>query len=1460
MPSRFHALTIATVVRVRDPKVTYPYCIECYSKLLINCHSRTWRCLRCKINYNRCNIPQRYRLSLEIADGSALCGATVFGKILEPYFGCSAEEIHCLLHSYDSNYIKNLLNGFFTGKSFLFGFKTLYPLEKSDFNMSLLSVLKSSCRKQCQTLPTDLIASQMINCNIGMACTLKILLTKNNNFKTQNTPPAPLEQFLQTPAALTLTESPLFIERTNSSSAFPLISQELIVLTCEMNPSGIQISRNLSGVLISSSGESETPNFINSCSQRNPSFHATKSQSTQTYKSFITNCFPDLSTEDISNHLLHSYKNVPSGSHANVKHLPEVSLANNPNEEILYYASDCEDVFFENNNSSDMGHKYSLAVPIPQKEYSTECSLNVNNYNNVSYAPESEDLEAFLNSFGNSPNEHFSEFQENTKLSQMHTTKSSEKQMCFLNSYNFKTTLKETSCSKSNPKMVTVAAVNKIRCEDICKSSRETGDWKIREINILSLLSFHSSTVTYFLLNLSVPYRFLKCIWESNCRVYDNPRYKNKDKSNRSNLFTGNLTCHSKLMIHNYNLNSWSEANQFCDIRNKIVTRQPITVNDDKYLLKSEDLYLSSSPAKIVTKTTVNNGNISNVYSKYPLKVSSTNEYLPKFQSAERHMSAVDVIKESSPKSNPSNSICNILPEDFSKIADMSSIPRDSCIDVSVISSFHINRMFSENESINGNMSTSASFKQLSPFQETIHPIRCLSKRLPNQDSCLESEPSFLNESKKRKKCNQCRSYLPRCLCNDFSENKENISYNGGKEALWFSKKLGNASLSESKQFVNKTLRPRNKNHHSVPTKGSQISSRIRKSQLSDLPFADGFHTFSTNVNLRKCHSFTSTPVPHFHIYQTSYRNLPHKDSSTEENIERLFPITPIKCSSENQKQSHPNSPSNNSVESHNSESYVLLPSGSLQQGCQESPKEEGNMSQDLFDPSTELFLSSPNPDVVLPVNTSEDLFSCSWKSSNQFIPQTPSSTPVSVRNICLNRRDGINNSFNQRNSKKFKYSLSKCLLKRQIFKKINNSNQFQAKCQMKNLSPSNTIPKTISVPSSPMGPLNRKVQTFIDSSEEILETYTNSRPLFSPRILSQNEFNSPKTTNSIESKEISRCNSCNSLIIPKTMGNIFQIMEQSRESEQFCKSFPESQDLFSPEILSATQDKTKHLFTLQNTNTISIDNPFHSCFKLKPDVNQQQTPSPEVFTETLCDVTCEILDAEVLPEIHGLLNQNSTKVDCKIQNKTHLHQRTPVLCNKTLDIYASPDLFCTQPDDSNVHSHLSEDFCQNVQTLPQSPDIFTSNTSVQSDTPNILPETQPDVDNSIQSPDVYNETETNSCNLLLSTDTFSPTQKSKPKYLLHSIHPLCRTPESTKHYISSPDIIYETQKNTQDRMKSPDIFSQTQEPFFKHKNKYLFSWNQISSPTKITDLQHKDTVCKVSTCSNLASSTDNIL
>ncbi|CAI9737090.1 Hypothetical predicted protein [Octopus vulgaris] len=1439
MPSRFHALTIATVVRVRDPNVTYPYCIECYSKLRINCHSRIWRCFRCKINYNTCNIPQRYRLCLEIADGSALCGATVFGKSLEPYFGGSAEEIHSLLHSYDSNYIMNLLNGFFTGKSFLFGFKTLHPLEKSDFNMSLLSVLKCSCRKQCQTLPTDLIASQMINCNIGMACTIKILLTKNNNFKTQNTCPALIEQVLQTPIALTLTESPLFIEQTNSRSTLPLISQELIVLSYEMNPSGIQTSRNLSGVLISSSGESETPNFINSCPQRSPSFHATKSQSTQTYKSFITNCFP-LSAGNISDHLLHSYKKVPSGSHANVKHIPEVSLADNRNAEILSYASDCEDMFFENNNSSDMGHKYSLAVRIPQKEYSMECSLNVNNYNNVSYAPESEDLEAFLNSFSDSPHEHFSEFQENAELSQMQTTKSSEKQMCFLNSYNFKTTLKETACSKSNLKMFTMAAVNKIRCEDICKSSRETRDWKTKEINILSLLSFHSSTVTYFLLNLSVPYRFLKCIWESNCRVSNNPRYKNMDKSNRSNLFTGNLTYHSKLMMPNYKLNSWSEANQLCDMRNKIVTRLPITVTDDKYLLKSADLYLSSSPAKIVTKTTVNNENISGIYSKYPIKVSSTNEYLPKFQSAERCMSAVDVIKKSSPKSSPSNSICNIFPGDFSKIADMSNIPRDSCIDVSVISSFHINRMFSENESINGNMSTSASFKQLSPFQETIHPIRCLSKRFPNQDSNLESEPSFLNESKKRKKCNQCRSYLPRCLCNDFSENKENISYNGRKEALCFPKKLGNASLSESKQFVNKILRPHNKNHHSVPTKRSQTSSTIRKSQLSDLPFADGFHSFSTNVNLRKCHSLTSTPVPHFHIYQTSYRNLAHNDSSTEENIEHLFPVTPIKCSSENQKQSRPNSPSIYSVESHNSESYVLLPSGSLQQDCQESPKEEGNTSQDLYDPSTELFLSSPNPD-VLPVNASEDLFSCSWKSSNQFIPQTPSSTPVSVRNICLNRRDGINNTFNQRKSKKSKYPLTKCLLKRQIFKKINNSNQFQARCQMKKLSPSNTIPKTISVPSSPMGPLNRK-----DSSEEILET------LFSPRILSQNEFNSPRTTNYIESKEISRCNSCNSLIIPKTMRNIFQIMEQSHESEQFCKSFPESQDLFSPEILSATQNKTKHLFTLQNTNTISIDN---SCFKSKPDVNQLPTPSTEVFKETLCNVTRELLDAE----IHGVLNQNSTKVDCKIWNKTHLHQRTPVLYNKTLDIYASPDLFCTQPDNSNVHSHLSENFCQNIQTLPQSPDIFTSNTSVQSDSPNILPETQPDVDNSIHSPDVYNETETNSCNLLLSPDIFSPTQKSKPKYLLHSIDPLCCTPESTKHYISSPDIFFETQ-NTQHHMKSPDIISQTQEPFFKHKNKYLYSWNQISLPTKITDSQHKDTVYKVSTCSDLASSSDNIL
>lgn len=1458
MPSRFHALTVATVVRIRDPNVIYPYCIECYSKLLINCHSKIWRCFRCKINYNTCNIPQRYRLCLEIADGSALCSATVFGKSLEPYFGGSANEIRSLLCSYDSDYVMNLLSGFFTGKSFLFGFKTLHPLEKSDFNMMLLSVLKSNCRKQCQTLPTELIATQMINCNIGMACTIKMLLTKSKNFNTQNTPPALIQEILRTPTALTLTESPLLIKQTNSSSAFPLISQELIVLSYERNLSGIQTSRNCSDILIPSPGQSETLNLINSCSQRSSSFHAMKLQSTQTYKSFISNCFLDLSAGNISDHLLHSYKKVPSGSRARVKHLPEVSLANSQNEAILSYASGCADMFLGNNNSSDMRHKYSLGVLIPHKEYSMECSLNVNNYNNVSYAPESEDLEAFLNSFSNSPHECFPGFPENTVLRKIHTATSSENQMCSLDSYNFKTTPGETSCSKSNLKMFTIAAVNKTRYADIYKSPTETGDWKIREMNILSLLSFHSSTVTYFLLNLSVPYHFLKCIWESNCRVSNNPNHGNTDKSNRSDLFIDNMTCrHSELIMHNYKSNSWREANQLCDIRNKTVTRHHVTVDDDEYLLKSADIYLSSSPAKILTETTVNNENISNLHSKCPLKISSTNEYFSKFQSAKRRISSVDVIKESSSKLGSSNNICNIFPRDSSKIADVSNIPHDTCIDVSVISSFHISRMFSENESINGDISTSASFKQLSPFQETIHSIRCLSKRQPNQDFNLESEPSFLNQSKRRKKYNQCRSYLPRCHCNDFSEHKENISYNGGKEVSCFSKKSGNASLSESEQFVNNNLQLHNKTRHSVPNKRSQISSTARKVHLSDLPTADGFHIFSTNVNLRKCHSLTSTPVPHFHICQTSYRNLPHKDSSTEENIESLFPLTPIKCSSENQRQSRPNSPSNFSVERHNSESHLLLPIVSLQQNYQESPKKEGNTSQDLHDPSIELFLSSPNPNVISSVNASEDLFSCSWKSPNQFIPQTPSSTPVSVRNICLNRRDGINSTFNQQNSKKSKYPLSKYLLKRQIFKKISNSNQFQPRYKMNELSPSNTIPKIISVPSSPTGPLNQKDQPFIDSPGEILETYANFRPLFSPKILPRNEIKLPRTTNYIQSKEISRCNS---LIIPKTMANTFQIVEQSQEPGQFHKSFPESQDLFLPEVLSATQNKIKHLFTLQNTNTISIDNPFSSCFKPKTDVNKQQTPSPEAFKETLCDITSEFLDTEILPETYKESHQNLTNVKCKIQNNTHLNQRTPVQCNKTLDIYASPDLFCTQSEDSNVHSHMSKNFSQNVQALLQSPDIFTLNTSVQSDIPNILTKTQPGVDNSIQLPDVYNETETNTCNPLLSPDTFSPTQKSKPKYLLHSVDPLCQTPESTKHYISSTDMFIETQENTQNHMKSPNIFSQTQEPFFKHKDKHLYSWNLVFSPTKITDLQPIDTVCKDFTCSDFTPSTDNIL
>ncbi|BFZ24168.1 hypothetical protein BsWGS_27207 [Bradybaena similaris] len=176
----------ATVTDVGLGPFVYPACGQCYSKLefikLRDCQLH--QCQNCGRTYSSGQVQFRYRLCLTVTDGTTLSNLTIFGGVLNSFFGFSATEFHNRVissaeHKYGPSYgniIQVAVEQAFVGQRLLFGLKTSYSNSTQKHSNHINKHSAISLRDICQSSNTssqkttgrhfpDLIAVQIMPLN-----------------------------------------------------------------------------------------------------------------------------------------------------------------------------------------------------------------------------------------------------------------------------------------------------------------------------------------------------------------------------------------------------------------------------------------------------------------------------------------------------------------------------------------------------------------------------------------------------------------------------------------------------------------------------------------------------------------------------------------------------------------------------------------------------------------------------------------------------------------------------------------------------------------------------------------------------------------------------------------------------------------------------------------------------------------------------------------------------------------------------------------------------------------------------------------------------------------------------------------------------------------------------------------------------------------------------------------------
>ncbi|KAK0043045.1 DNA damage-induced apoptosis suppressor protein [Biomphalaria pfeifferi] len=167
-------LLAATVTDVHDGLFVYQACKFCYIKLSDTSYNNTFVCKKCSCRFGTEDTYYRYCLRLTAADNSCLANITVFGSLLDKFFGVSGSEFYLshvskLKSKYGSiadSILKIAIETVFVGQNLIFGFKIPKLLfSRKDKNQEIL--LEDICQsdraeRSCQVALPELTAVQLL--------------------------------------------------------------------------------------------------------------------------------------------------------------------------------------------------------------------------------------------------------------------------------------------------------------------------------------------------------------------------------------------------------------------------------------------------------------------------------------------------------------------------------------------------------------------------------------------------------------------------------------------------------------------------------------------------------------------------------------------------------------------------------------------------------------------------------------------------------------------------------------------------------------------------------------------------------------------------------------------------------------------------------------------------------------------------------------------------------------------------------------------------------------------------------------------------------------------------------------------------------------------------------------------------------------------------------------------------
>ncbi|XP_052794615.1 uncharacterized protein LOC128227796 isoform X2 [Mya arenaria] len=180
-------LLLAIVTDIVDPVIAYPSCQNCYTKLLIDPLNNRFHCVRCCSSLEEGYVHWRFRLVLQISDGSSAGSVVLFGQILEKFFGKSATDFKRSVDDLEksgypsSAMLIEALASTFVGKYFYFGFKHNAECPTSSPTLGdIITARKLGCsstfsqieRSQEHFDNSHTLATQMIAGNEGVYATV----------------------------------------------------------------------------------------------------------------------------------------------------------------------------------------------------------------------------------------------------------------------------------------------------------------------------------------------------------------------------------------------------------------------------------------------------------------------------------------------------------------------------------------------------------------------------------------------------------------------------------------------------------------------------------------------------------------------------------------------------------------------------------------------------------------------------------------------------------------------------------------------------------------------------------------------------------------------------------------------------------------------------------------------------------------------------------------------------------------------------------------------------------------------------------------------------------------------------------------------------------------------------------------------------------------------------------------